>query len=75
VTSEAAVKKWLVESDYPLLREMEVAARFRRGGFGVSQSDFYVDPDTEKPREIDVVAEMMDLVGDSDTGLNLYLTL
>lgn len=64
MSSEEAVKKWLVESGYPL--EMEVANAFQRAGFSVSQSDFYVDPDTEEPREIDVTAEVRHIVAESD---------
>ena len=57
-----AVKKWLIDSGYPL--EMYVAAAFRKDGkFVVSQGETYVDPDTQDVREIDVVAVKYEMAG------------
>jgi predicted RecB family endonuclease len=36
---------------------MRVAEEFRQAGFDVQQSEFYIDQESGKPREIDVVAE------------------
>lgn len=48
------VKKWLKEQGYPL--EMRVASLFRRYGFNVVQSTYVYDSNSEKFREIDVLA-------------------
>ena len=48
------LKEWLDKGGYPL--EMQVARTFRQKGFSVIQSDYFVDPESEKQREIDVVA-------------------
>ena len=50
------VAEWLRSEGYPL--EMQVAAAFRKSGFQTIQSEFYDDPDTGKPREVDVHASM-----------------
>jgi hypothetical protein len=50
------VAEWLRTEGYPL--EMQVAAAFRKSGFQTIQSEFYDDPDTGKPREVDVHASM-----------------
>lgn len=63
MSSEEAVKNWLVETGYPL--EMEVANVFRHRGLHVFQSDFYADPQTNEYREIDVVAFMSHKIGHS----------
>jgi hypothetical protein len=54
MSSEKAVKEWLVKTGYPL--EMEVANVFRNRGLHVFQSDYYMDPQSNEYREIDVVA-------------------
>lgn len=59
---EKKLKVWLNNQGYPL--EMEVAESFKSAGFGVSQSDYYPDPETNIFREIDVVARKGVLVGD-----------
>ena len=46
--------QWLRGEGYPF--EMRVAQTFSRAGFNVTQSDYYTDPETHKPREIDLVA-------------------
>jgi hypothetical protein len=53
-SSPCDVREWLAKQGYPL--EMAVAGAFRAAGFEVAQSTFYTDPETDKPREIDVVA-------------------
>lgn len=50
------IRKWLDEQGYPL--EMKVARNFQGAGFSVSSSEYYIDPDEGKPREIDVIASM-----------------
>ncbi len=50
----AGVKKWLLGEGFPF--EMGVANAFRQAGFGVQQGTYYLDPVTQKTREIDVVA-------------------
>jgi len=55
------VQKWLEGEGFPL--EMHVAAEFRKAGFEVRQSSHYVDAETGKGREIDVVARDPDPMG------------
>ena len=50
------IRNWLDEQGYPL--EMKVARSFQGAGFSVSSSEYYLDPDEGKPREIDVIASM-----------------
>jgi hypothetical protein len=50
------IRKWLDKEGYPL--EMQVARTFREIGFEVSSSEYYLDPDEKKPREIDVIATL-----------------
>jgi len=50
---KAKLRDWLRTQGYPL--EMAVASAFRRNGLLVAQSEYYRDPDTHLPREIDVV--------------------
>ena len=52
----AKIRKWLDKQGYPL--EMKVARSFQEAGFSVSSSEYYLDPDEGKPREIDVIASM-----------------
>ena len=58
MTSDLATKiaDWLKTQGYPL--EMEVAHIFKGAGFDVSSSEYYVDPEEQKPREIDVLASL-----------------
>lgn len=51
---EDKISDWMAEQGYPL--EMAVAQAFKRSMEFVVQSDFYLDPDENKYREIDVVA-------------------
>ncbi len=52
--SPEGVRKWLNKHGYPL--ELQAARRFQEAGFAVSHSVFYEDPETGKPREVDIVA-------------------
>ncbi|WP_155648680.1 hypothetical protein [Burkholderia pseudomultivorans] len=55
------VIRWLRETGFPL--EMEAAAAFRNAGFDVRQSGTFRDPESNKGREIDVLASDPDLIG------------
>lgn len=55
------IRKWLEGEGFPL--EMRTAAAFRSAGFEVRQSSFYVDAESGKGREIDVVATDPDTLG------------
>lgn len=59
--SREQVLKWLNETGFPL--EMAAASAFRHAGFDVQQSATYIDPQSEKGREIDVLASDPDLIG------------
>lgn len=48
------IRDWMMKGGRPL--EMQVAAEFSRFCHAVEQSAFYTDSDSDKPREIDVVA-------------------
>jgi hypothetical protein len=61
LTLISETEKWLETQGFPL--EMRTAAEFRKVGFEVKQSGFYVDPDMNKSREIDVEALLPDLLG------------
>lgn len=49
-----SVADWMGKQGYPL--EMRVAAAFLKAGLRIIQADYYEDPDTKTPREIDVLA-------------------
>lgn len=53
--------KWLSTTGFPL--EMAAAAAFREFDFSVQQSYTYADPQTDKAREIDVLATDSDTYG------------
>ena len=55
------VLNWLNKTGFPL--EMETAAAFRSAGFDIRQSYIYPDPQSNKGREIDVLASDPDLIG------------
>ena len=63
--ARSKVQEWLEKTGFPL--EMAAAAAFRRAGFFVRQSSTYSDPQTEKGREIDVLASDSDYLGDFET--------
>jgi hypothetical protein len=48
------VREWIDTQGYPF--EMIVAKAFRNAGFTVAQSVYYIDKETDQPREIDVIA-------------------
>ncbi len=52
------VQEWLAKHGYPL--EMTVAKTFKDAGTFIDQSIYYLDPETDTPREIDVVAGWRD---------------
>lgn len=52
-TLESKIKNWLKSQGYPL--EMEAASIASKIGFDVSLSDYFIDPEDEKPREIDLI--------------------
>lgn len=55
------VLEWIKKTGFPL--EMEAASAFRSAGFEVRQSFTYPDPQSEKGREIDVLAQDPDCMG------------
>lgn len=55
------VVDWLERTGLPL--EMETATEFQKAGFTVAQSSIYADPESERGREIDVVAHARDRTG------------
>jgi hypothetical protein len=55
------VTDWLNKTGFPL--EMEAAAAFREAGFDVRQSATFADPQADKGREIDVLAQDPDWIG------------
>lgn len=59
------VREWLEKTGFPL--EMAAAASLRQAGFFVRQSSTYADPQTDKGREIDVLASDSDWLGDFET--------
>jgi hypothetical protein len=60
---EDRVAKWLRKSGFPL--EMRLAAEWEKAGFDVSQSVYYVDPETATARETDIVASKDNLTKDA----------
>lgn len=59
------VLSWINKSGFPL--EMETAKAFRNAGFDVRQSATHLDPEEQKGREIDVLAQDPDFWGVVDT--------
>jgi len=51
---QSQLREWLQREGYPF--EMKVAQAFAKAGFAVQQSEYYEDPETGSPREVDVVA-------------------
>lgn len=62
-TLEARVANWLKDQGYPL--EIKTADSFVRAGFSVTQSDYYIDPQSEQRREIDVRAYLQKPISDT----------
>ena len=57
------VASWLTQSGFPL--EMRLAAEWERAEFDVSQSVYYVDPETATARETDIVASKENVASDA----------
>jgi hypothetical protein len=55
------VQNWLEKTGLPL--ELETASSFKKAGFAVEHSSVYADPQSEKGREIDVIAYTRDAIG------------
>ena len=55
------VLEWIKKTGFPL--EMQAASAFRAAGFEVRQSYTYPDPQSDKGREIDVLAQDPDWIG------------
>lgn len=55
------ILKWFDKTGFPL--EMATADAFSKAGFEVRQSNPYIDPESEKSREIDVIAADPDWAG------------
>jgi len=70
---ENKILDWLEKQGYPL--EMTVARAFQEIDAGVSQSSYYIDPETEKPREIDVVARWTETEKIENNSIKLRLSL
>ena len=60
---KSSVRKWLDTQGYPL--EMRVAHQFLEHNFDVFQSEYYSDPESGEPREIDICAFLEADVGRS----------
>lgn len=58
---EQKVLNWLQTTGFPL--EMATADAFRKVGFEIRQSTLYIDMETTKSREIDIVAVDQDWIG------------
>ena len=58
------IRDWLETQGYPL--EMKVASALRKVGFNVMQSQYYIDPETDVPREIDIIAYKNDVRGECE---------
>jgi len=58
---EIKIVNWLESQGYPL--EMIVALAFEKAGISVSSSEYYEDPGSGEPREIDVSASRRYLIG------------
>jgi hypothetical protein len=58
---EDKILDWLESQGYPL--EMRVASSLTKANFWVRQSQYYLDPETNVSREIDVIATKTDILG------------
>ncbi|MEZ0272330.1 MAG: hypothetical protein ACAH18_09570 [Methylophilaceae bacterium] len=68
---ESRVLNWLTEQGFPL--EMEVASMAKATGFEVSQSDYYLDPESGDAREIDLVLSVHSYRGNFSLTYNLFV--
>jgi len=67
----SSVAGWLREQGYPL--EMATAWAAKEHGFDVSQSDYYIDPDSSEAREIDVVASRRAFIPKYSIAYHLFI--
>ena len=65
------IQSWLVDQGYPL--EMEMASIAKDIGFDVSQADYYIDPESKEPREIDLVISVNNFLGEFNLSYNLFV--
>ena len=70
-TIEKKILSWLEEQGYPL--EMEVASIAKEMDFDVSQSDYYIDPESDEGREIDLVVSKDNFAGKFNRSYNLLI--
>ncbi|MBD2388203.1 hypothetical protein [Cylindrospermum sp. FACHB-282] len=55
------VQNWIKEQGYPL--EMKVATALIDEGFDVRQGSYYIDPESNESREIDIISRCGDIIG------------
>lgn len=70
---EQKVRKFLAKHGYPL--EMQVASRLQAAGYGIAHSEFYVDLETRKSREIDLVGQKNVMAASGRIQLSLQLVI
>jgi len=65
------IREWLEKQGYAL--EMRVAQAFSNAGFKVSISQYYVDLNSKKLREIDVVASISEEFGNISVSVDVFI--
>jgi hypothetical protein len=70
---EEEVRSWLAEQGYPL--EVRVAKIFAKHEFGVLQGEHYLDPNEEKFRETDVIAQKLILSPEKKAQIRLQFVV
>lgn len=70
-TAEANLLSWLAKQGYPL--ELRVGKVFREAGWYIEHAPWYLDPETGKPREVDLRAEVSAV--DKRKKISAHLTL
>jgi hypothetical protein len=68
---QTAVERWLEEQGYPL--EMEAAWDANIAEFDVTQSDFFVDPETSESREINLTLTLSKISGNNYNSYRLFV--
>jgi hypothetical protein len=68
---DSKVRKWLEKQGYSL--EMRAARSFEKAGFEVSQSEHYLDPETNTVRETDVVASLHRRISNTWLSVKFYI--
>jgi hypothetical protein len=61
--SKGLVINWLKKSGFPL--EMRIAAEWEKADFAVSQGVYYIDPESDKARETDIIASKENVSSDA----------